>query len=311
MTRDPKSKEYAIVTKFSNGGSLRDVIKKNHNILNWKTIISMLYNIGFGLSNIHGNYYHHRDFHSGNILNDIYGILSNYIKPNISDFGLCTPADQNSVDKTLYGVLPFVAPEVLRDEKFTKAADIYGFGMLMFEVISGEVPFADREFDIHLALDVCDGVRPQIPGYAPEPYITLMKRCWDPIPTNRPTANELYNHFRDWQEIISNYIDMPYNWNKKDRMQEIEEAFSQEREDKWKTRLKELATNPRPLKKSQNLFTSKKLDYSKQLSQLLKTKDVKGETDNDGTLFYLNDKFISSISNTVYSINNRVSYSAI
>ena len=59
------------------------------------------------------------------------------IEPVISDFGLCCPTDQNSVDKTLYGVLPFVAPEILRGEEFTKAADIYGFGMLMSEVISG------------------------------------------------------------------------------------------------------------------------------------------------------------------------------
>ena len=40
----------------------------------------------------------------------------------------------------------------------------------------------------------------------------------------------------------------------------IEEAFSQEREDKWKARLAELATNPRPIKKSQNSLTSKQLD---------------------------------------------------
>src|SRR5581483_1024950 len=146
---------------------------------------------------------------SGNILNDISN--NNYIDSTISDFGLCCPADLSSVDKTLYGVLPFVAPEVLRGEKFTKAADIYGFGMLMFEVISGEVPFADRDFNLHLALDVCHGLRPQIPEYAPEPYITLMKQCWDSIPTNRPTAGKLYNHFYDWRNIIHNFIDKLYN----------------------------------------------------------------------------------------------------
>ena len=41
VTRDPISKEYAIVTKFSNGGNLREVIKKDHNILNWEIIIEM------------------------------------------------------------------------------------------------------------------------------------------------------------------------------------------------------------------------------------------------------------------------------
>ena len=164
------------------------------------------------------------------------------------------------------------------------------------------------EFDLNLALDVCDGMRPQIPEYAPEPYVTLMKRCWDPIPTNRPTAFELLGHFRDWDKILSDSIS---DYNRLKMKQEIEEAFSQEREDKWKARLAELATNPRPLKKSQNLLTSKKLDYSKQLSQLLRAKDVKIEMNGNGMLFYLNDKFINSISNALYSIINRVSYSTI
>ena len=56
--------------------------------------------------------------------------------------------------------------------------------------------------------------------------------------------------------------------------QEIEEAFTQEQEDKWKIQLEELATNPQPLKESQNFLTSKQLDYSKQLSQLLEVKNV-------------------------------------
>jgi hypothetical protein len=58
------------------------------------------------------------------------------INPVISDFGMCCPADQSSANKTLYGVLPFVAPEVLRGREFTKQAYIY----VMLELISGEVP---------------------------------------------------------------------------------------------------------------------------------------------------------------------------
>ncbi|RIA79502.1 kinase-like domain-containing protein, partial [Glomus cerebriforme] len=128
------------------------------------------------------------DFHSGNILNKLF---NGSIRSVISDFGLSCPVNQNSKVKTLYGVLPFVAPEVLRGGEFTKAADIYGFGMLMSEIINGEVPFIDRDYDLHLAFDICEGKRPLIPEYTPEPYVDLMKRCWDPDPTYRPTAGEL------------------------------------------------------------------------------------------------------------------------
>ncbi|CAG8556750.1 8417_t:CDS:2 [Acaulospora morrowiae] len=200
----------------------------------------MLSNIGFGLHKIHENNYCHKDFHSGNILNRIYDKES--FDSTISDFGLCRPANENLVDQSLYGVLPFVAPEVLRGEKFTKAADIYGF----------EPPFIDREYDVHLALAVCGGERPPIPNYAPEPYIKLMKQCWNPIPTNRPTAYELYEELHKW-------------WNEFHHDHVLLQSFTKKREKMWRARLRELKGNPRPLMASQNLLTSKCLDYAGQL----------------------------------------------
>ncbi|GES99768.1 kinase-like domain-containing protein [Rhizophagus clarus] len=256
ITRDIQSGEYAIVTEFQSGGNLRELIKKNYSILNWKLIIKILNEISLGLTAIHNSDYCHKDFHSGNILNSIHGDTINLF---ISDFGMCCAAElpeQLSADKTLYGVLSFVAPEILRGEKFTKAADIYGFGMLMSEIISGEAPFVNRDYDVHLALDICKGKRPLIPEYTPDPYAALMKRCWDPVPSNRPTARELFSQFNDLQDE-----------------QGIEKEFSQEQEDKWKAQLAELAINPRPMKKSHNFLTSKRLDYSKQISQLLENKD--------------------------------------
>ncbi|EXX60790.1 uncharacterized protein OCT59_006999 [Rhizophagus irregularis] len=279
VTRDPQNGEFAIVIEFQNDGNIRELVKKSHSILNWKLIVFILIGISNGLCAVHSKNYHHRDFHSGNILNSTYG---GRIYSVISDFGLCCPANQNSVDKTLYGVLPFVAPEVLRGGEFTKAADIYGFGMLMSELISGEAPFIDRDYDLHLALDICKGERPPIPEYTPEPYAALMKRCWDPIPTNRPSVYELGEKIAIWCDIIHEL-----SHSRVAMKQEIEKEFSREREDRWKARLAELATKPFSLKKSQNMLTSKQLDYSKQLTQLLEAKDVEMETNDNSTLYNL------------------------
>ncbi|CAB4414897.1 unnamed protein product [Rhizophagus irregularis] len=83
---------------------------------------------------------------------------------------------------------------------------------------------------------------------------------------------------RDWYDIV-------FEYKLSDRQLamklEFEKEFRQEREDKWKARLAELTTNPCPLKKSQNMLTSKQLDYSKQLTQLLEAKDVEMETNNN------------------------------
>jgi len=59
---------------------------------------------------------------------------------NIADMGLCKPADFNTSENTkkgIYGVLPYMAPKILRGRDYTKAADIYSFGIIMYEVISG------------------------------------------------------------------------------------------------------------------------------------------------------------------------------
>ncbi|EXX52800.1 Cdc15p [Rhizophagus irregularis DAOM 197198w] len=262
MTRDTQNGEYVIVTEFQNDGNMRELIKKNYSILNWKLIIKMLYNICDGLSAIHDKNYHHRDFHSGNILNSIH---NNTIKSVISDFGLCSPANQSSADKSLYGVLPFVAPEVLRGGEFTKSADIYGFGMLMLEIIS--------------VLAICEGERPPIPEYTPEPYATLMEHCWDPIPTNRPTTDELYGQIVKWETVICKF---EHSDSQVETKIKIKEAFSHEREEKWKLQLAELAANSCPLKKSQNMLASKKLDCLKQLTA---AKDVEMKT-NDYSMLY-------------------------
>ncbi|GBC52002.2 kinase-like domain-containing protein [Rhizophagus irregularis DAOM 181602=DAOM 197198] len=251
VTRDPQSAEYGIVTKFINGGNLREMIKKNHSSLTWEIVLNILFYVCMGLRHVHYKNYCHKDLHSGNILINNLNIRLGIIESAISDFGLCRPMDQSSTDKTICGVLPFVAPEVLLGREYTKAADIYGIGMLMAEVISGEPPFADRDYDENLALAICFGQRPHIPEYTPEPYAALMKRCWDPIPTNRPTAIELNEQI----------FDLELGLDKESRLEIIKE-FSKEREDKWKARLAELATNPIPLKESQNLLTSKRLDYS-------------------------------------------------
>jgi serine/threonine protein kinase len=139
----------------------------------------------------------HRDFHTGNILssfnNSVRMIISGNISSQlyISDMGLC--GEVNNKDETkIYGVMPFVAPEVLKGRPYTQAADIYSFGMIMYFVATTKQPFANCAHDNILATMICNGIRPEISEKeAPKCYIDLMNRCWDSNPDNRPSANEI------------------------------------------------------------------------------------------------------------------------
>src|ERR1044071_5783028 len=122
---------------------------------------------------------------------------------SISDLGLCKPVENfqsssSSKKNDIYGVLPFVAPEVLRGKHYTSASDIYSFSMIMWEFTSGTPPFDDRAHDLQLSISICKGERPKIIENTPQCYIDLMKKCWNEDPLKRPNASEIKEIFNDW-----------------------------------------------------------------------------------------------------------------
>jgi len=168
---------------YAKKGDLRKHINSNYNKLTWDDKLSHLYWILNSLTKIHEEEIVHRDFHPGNIL-----FLSNLI---IADFGLSGPANLKKSSKEIYGVLPYMSPEVLNGKPYTQAADVYSFGMIMYEIVTGERPFAGRSHDIQLVLDIYKGKRPELPIHLPAWCKFLLEKCWLNIPENRPSAKEL------------------------------------------------------------------------------------------------------------------------
>ncbi|RIA80951.1 kinase-like domain-containing protein [Glomus cerebriforme] len=188
ITQDPETKNYMMVLEYAEHGSLRNYLNNNDES-NWKTKIYDLCYIAHGLYKIHENELIHRDLHIGNVLKLEYNAC-------ITDMGLCKPANYNTLtientEDSIYGVLPYIAPEILRGQKFTKAADIYSFGIIMYEVFSGLPPYYDVSHDKNLALKICQGFRPRFKIKVPQLIVHLIKRCLDANPLNRPTAKEI------------------------------------------------------------------------------------------------------------------------
>ncbi|CAI2164943.1 5795_t:CDS:1, partial [Funneliformis geosporum] len=78
----------------------------------------------------------------------------------ISDFGFCGPADKHL--RSIYGNLPYIAPEVINGKEYTFKSDIYSIGMLMWEISSGQQPFTYYVHDYDLVIKIMNGMRPQI-----------------------------------------------------------------------------------------------------------------------------------------------------
>ncbi|CAG8829168.1 22665_t:CDS:2, partial [Gigaspora margarita] len=73
-----------------------------------------------------------------------------------ADFGKSRPASARPQE--INENMPFMAPEVIKEQRNTKTDDIYSLGMLMFDISFGHLPFIDRKYDVHLELEICNGV---------------------------------------------------------------------------------------------------------------------------------------------------------
>src|SRR5438270_799583 len=175
-----------IVMPYYNSGDLIHYITKDFYNISWKEKLKSLERITEGLHWLHEAKITHRDFHSGNIFFGNNGAM-------IGDLGLSKSATSESTDNNEnYGIIPYMAPEIFQGKKYTEKSDIYSFGMIMWEVMTGRRPFWDRNHDTDLIIDIVDGLRPPIVTNAPGGYIELMKECWNPDPEKRSTAYSLW-----------------------------------------------------------------------------------------------------------------------
>src|SRR6185437_3220863 len=99
-------------------------------------------------------------------------------------------------NKKIYGVLPYVAPEVLRGKEYTQESDIYGFGIIAYEICTGLPPYYNIAHDGTLAIKICQGLRPNSNYKVPQLILDIIKQCWDPDPLKRPKVNEILELFR-------------------------------------------------------------------------------------------------------------------
>ncbi|RIA82231.1 kinase-like domain-containing protein [Glomus cerebriforme] len=201
-------------------------VKKSSIIVTWNERLNILYELIMGIATIHSHGLVHQDLHPGNILYQQHvakNVLSfekhyytNNGKASITDFGLCRTVDKHSNNTKIYGVLPYIAPEILMGKPFTKASDIYSLGSLMYKLGTGYTPFYDMPYDYHLCMRIIKGERPPPIDGAPEFYEKLMRRCWDENPENRLTIEEI-------EEIVKTWVNSP-NEPSEEIKKEIEKA---------------------------------------------------------------------------------------
>jgi len=143
----------------------------------------------------------HKDMKSGNLL-----ITADW-KVKICDFGQSEEgAKTPTVDEGVGGTARWTAPEVIAGETYTEAADVYSFGIILWELATRKIPFDDvPSYDLNKL--VIGGTRPPEPSdECPREYKDLMKQCWAPRPTQRPSFPEIVKTFQKLGKMKDNSL---------------------------------------------------------------------------------------------------------
>ena len=129
-----------LAQRYIHGGNLADRIEKAGQ-LELATTVGVAKQVASGLDALHAEGLYHRDIKPANILVDEEGTAY------ITDFGLAKDSQGSLLTRPgqALGSLDYMAPEQIRSEEITPAADVYGLGCVMYECLCGAPPFADRQ----------------------------------------------------------------------------------------------------------------------------------------------------------------------
>ncbi|KAF9789353.1 kinase-like domain-containing protein [Thelephora terrestris] len=200
------SPRFQLISDYMSGGDLPEYIKQHSDA----DRLGLLSDVAKGLHYLHSCNVIHGDLKGSNILVD----SSDHAR--IADFGLAmVTKNLDSVPSASHhhGYTPrWTAPEVLKDGKYSKEADIFSFAMVMYEVFAGAVPFNDTTSFMAM-LYTTEGKRPPRPTHPifTENLWTLMQRCWDHDPNSRPDVSEVLQILLNldipaWKQLITHTL---------------------------------------------------------------------------------------------------------
>jgi hypothetical protein len=175
-----------IVTEYMARGSLRSVLDDKSAKLPWKTRVRMLRDAARGLAFLHAQEpapVIHRDVKSSNLLVD----ENETVK--LADLGFARARNEGTT-MTRCGTPAWTAPEILIGHKYTEKADVYSFGIVMWEVLTRAYPYQGHNF-MQVSIEVANGTRPTVPSDCPADYLQTMKRCWKADPSKRPSMDRV------------------------------------------------------------------------------------------------------------------------
>ena len=196
-----------LIYEYVSGGSLYKHLHEGSggNFLSWNERFNVILGTAKALAHLHHSNIIHYNIKSTNVLLDSYG------EPKVGDFGLARllpMLDRYVLSSKIQSALGYMAPEfACKTVKITEKCDVYGFGVLVLEIVTGKRPVEYMEDDVVVLCDMVRGaleegrveecIDERLQGKFPaEEAIPVMKLgliCTSQVPSNRPDMGEVVN----------------------------------------------------------------------------------------------------------------------
>lgn len=172
-----------IVMEYVEGVTLKTYIEKKGQ-LTYKEAVSIAIQVGRGIEAAHAKHIIHRDIKPQNIL------ISTEGKAKVTDFGIARAVSNNTISADVMGSVHYSSPEQARNGFVDGKSDIYSLGIVMYEMVTGRVPF-DGETTVAVAIQHLQEEMVAPSAYAPNLPVSLEKvilKCTQKSPDRRYAA---------------------------------------------------------------------------------------------------------------------------
>ncbi|KAJ6839335.1 uncharacterized protein M6B38_315115 [Iris pallida] len=196
VVKDGPGATVATVTEFMVNGSLRHVLLRKDKYLDRRKRLIIAMDAAFGMEYLHSKNIVHFDLKCDNLLVN----LKDSSRPicKVGDFGLSKIKRNTLVSGGVRGTLPWMAPELLNgsSNKVSEKVDVFSFGIVMWEILTGEEPYANMHYGAIIGGIVNNTLRPPVPATCDLEWKNLMEQCWAPDPHQRPSFTQIASRLR-------------------------------------------------------------------------------------------------------------------
>uniref|UniRef100_A0AAY4ETA8 Mitogen-activated protein kinase kinase kinase 20 n=1 Tax=Denticeps clupeoides TaxID=299321 RepID=A0AAY4ETA8_9TELE len=179
---------YGIVTEYASGGSLYEYLSSPESEgMDMKQILTWALDIAKGMHYLHSEApvkVIHRDLKSRNV------VLTADKALKICDFG-ASKFHSHTTHMSLVGTFPWMAPEVIQSLPVSESCDTYSYGVVLWEMLTREIPFKGLEGLQVAWLVVEKNERLTIPSSCPDSFAVMMRSCWVTDPKERPLFKQI------------------------------------------------------------------------------------------------------------------------